>query len=352
MTNVSLTSDIHSVVRSGAAAGTAHFAQRDDTTGPDVLSTLLNAMRVSASLLLSERYPEPWSIDVPSSQTLARAFNFSRDTHVVAFHLVREGTLHIRTQPAAPSAGDVVVRAGEAVILFDGAEHRLYCGDGAQRLTLDDILAGKRPGRTGDSNASSTSLVCGAFALRHTRLNPLFDTLPALAVLSLQGGNDWLTSAAARLFAELESPSPGSDFVVKRLLELMCAASVRESIASSELNPTSLYLALDDAVVSKVLALIHRDPGLAWSVVSLARHVNLSRSRLSERFTSVVGEPLMQYLSKWRMNLATRLLCESRAPVQQIALDAGYESAAAFSRAFKQQLGTSPAQYRRDVGSN
>ena len=158
---------------------------------------------------------------------------FSRDTHVVAFHLVREGTLHISKPSSESGVADVVVQTGEAVILFDGSAHRLYCGDGARRLTLADILAGERPQITNPASASSTRLVCGAFALRHTRLNPLFDTLPSLAVLSLQGGNEWLTSAAERLFSELESPSPGSDFVVKRVLELLCAASVRESIAST-----------------------------------------------------------------------------------------------------------------------
>lgn len=329
------------------------------TQQPDVVSLLLRSMQVSASLLLSEQYRVPWSVDVPATEELAAALGFPTGTHVIAFHLVRSGSLSMQ------SGEDIrTVNAGEVVILFQGDAHRVWSGEGASRTTLSMLLSGVHPDaqqRRGQDDAGQvqsssqsesaapTTLVCGAFAMRHTRLNPLFDALPKTAVLAIheEGAKGWLGSIAQQLVTELEDPTPGSAFVVERLLELFCAASVREYMdgLGSE-HSCSWFGALHDDAVLKALHAIHRDPAFAWSIAALASEASLSRSRLSERFTVAVGEPPMQYLAKWRMNTASRLLRETRHSVQRIANDVGYESLAAFSRAFKQHLGVPPATFR------
>ncbi|MCH9670821.1 MAG: AraC family transcriptional regulator [Gammaproteobacteria bacterium] len=313
----------------------------------DLLSHLLRSMQVSASLLLADTYYAPWSVKLPSSDELVALFDQAPGTHVVAFHMVQEGDFHI----ALADGTERRVGAGQAAILFGGGAHRMWSGKGGETVPLSAVLSGRKPGVSSQGNVSGsppdhTRLVCGAFSMRHTRLNPLFDALPALAILSV-GSGGWLASVGEQLGRELHASSPGSEFVVERLLELFCAEAVRDYMVSTDVGAhRGWFRALKDEAVLKALRAMHSNPALPWTVESLAREAQISRSRLSERFALSMGESLMQYLSKWRMSDATRMLIDTRHSVQRVANEVGYESSAAFSRAFKQQLGVSPAKFR------
>jgi len=140
---------------------------------------------------------------------------------------------------------------------------------------------------------------------------------------------------------------PGAVAVLERMGETMFADAVRRYLARLPKESTGWLAGLRDRQVGRALALIHENPGRAWTIAQLAAEVALSRSAFCARFQRLVGLPPMQYLTHWRMEAAATLLRESRAPVAAVALEVGYESEAAFARAFKRLLGTPPARWRR-----
>lgn len=147
--------------------------------------------------------------------------------------------------------------------------------------------------------------------------------------------------------AESSHPRPGSDAVLERLAEMMFVDAARRHLDSLPEDATGWLAGLRDRFVGKALALMHARPSHAWSVEELARDVGLSRSALHERFEKYLGDAPMHYLANWRIQLGARLLRETNRNVAAIALDVGYDSEAAFSRAFKRMVGQSPGAWRK-----
>lgn len=320
----------------------------------DMLSSVLGAMQVSGTLLLRETYSSPWAIDLPDSAALASVFGLSPALHVVAFHLVERGEFEITEAGERPRT----IRKGEMAISFGGVPHRMSHGTVTHAVPVAEIFASAGGASVEDlqrvkPGAPVTQLICGAFLLRNTRLNPLIAALPRMAHVSTNfdrqpaGKGGWLGSLAERLGTEVARGTNGSAYVVERLIELLCAEAVREHIALDDTPRAGWFNALRDAELRTALERIHASPGTRWTVESMAACASLSRSRFAARFQSVLGEPPMHYLTKWRMNLASRLLTSVEPmSVEHIAVQVGYESLAAFSRAFKQHLGVSPLAYR------
>lgn len=315
----------------------------------DVFTDVLRALRISGGVLLREAYQPPWAVKVPAAEELATLLGAGAGERVVAFHLVEFGQCEIKPEGGEP----VLLKAGEMAICFGGEAHRISQGRAAKPLAIEDLLDGRRhmqcaaPG----SPAAATSLLCGVFTLRHTDYNPLLTALPRLLHASLsRAGEMHNLAGAARLMAEeIDRKSPGSAYVVERLLEVLCAEAIRAHLETVSPAEAGWFRGLKDQIVGRAIAAIHAAPGDAWSVQRLADEVAVSPSRFAARFVEATGESPMAYVAKWRMSVACRRLTRSRQAIEQIASEVGYESVAAFNRAFRKHLGLPPAAWRSRV---
>lgn len=315
-------------------------------TFSDVIDDTLKSLRISGSLLLREAYASPWAIVIPPAAQLAGLLGVNPEVRVVAFHLVEFGHCEI-----TPEDSDrVILRAGEMAIFFGGESHTLYQGKPSQPQSVESLLAGgqniKHPDVLGQP--ATISLLCGVFLLHNTILNPLLLDLPPLvhASLSKTGELHNLSGVARLMTEELDRNSLGGGYVVERLLEVLCAEAVRAHIESVPRHDPSWFRGVKDPVVGKAITAIHQNPGSDWSVQRLAQGVAMSPSRFAARFSEALGDGPMGYVAKWRMNVACRQLVTTQQGIGQIAADVGYESLAAFSRAFKKHVGVPPAAWR------
>lgn len=326
---------------------TDYFADTTDIYRlSSVIDDTLRSLRISGSLLLRETYASPWSIAIPDTERLAALLEVDSTVRVVAFHLVEFGRCAIK-----PEGGeDIPLKAGEMVICFGGDAHRLFQGKSLKTQSIETLLVGgpniQRPNTR--TRFEGTALLCGVFLLHHTAFNPLFAALPPLMHITLsRPGELHNLSGVARLMAEeIDRKSLGGGYIVERLLEVLCAEAMRSHIESVPRQETSWFRGIKDPVVGRAIAAIHERPGEEWSVQRLAEDVAISPSRFAARFSESVGDSPMAYITKWRMNLACRDLASTQQSVDQVAENAGYESPAAFSRAFKKHVGISPAAWR------
>jgi len=194
-----------------------------------------------------------------------------------------------------------------------------------------------------------TRLVCGYLACDSALFKTLLAALPRLMIVGMRDDprGQWLASSLQFSLAEYAAPHAGASTVLAKLSELMFVEAIRRHIESLPPGQQGWLAGLRDRFVGKALSLMHSRPAHAWTVDELASHVGLSRSALAERFAAVIGQPPMQYLTQWRLQIAADLLHNTRRAIAVIAADVGYDSEAAFSRAFKRELGAAPATWRR-----
>ena len=190
-------------------------------------------------------------------------------------------------------------------------------------------------------------LVCGFLGCDLKPFNPLITALPRILHLPASRAGGWVTRVIDQAVVESNERRPGGDAVLERLSEMMFIDVARRYLDSLPEGATGWLAGLRDRFVGKALALLHERPDRAWTVDDLGHEVGLSRSALHERFVNFLGFPPMQYLASWRIQLSARLLRESNRTVATIALDVGYDSEAAFSRAFKRMVGMPPAAWRK-----
>jgi transcriptional regulator GlxA family with amidase domain len=191
--------------------------------------------------------------------------------------------------------------------------------------------------------------VCGYLACDSTLFDTILAPLPRVMIVNMRDGPgaQWLTSSIRFSLAESAAQRAGAGTVLAKLSELMFVEAIRRHIESLPPDQKGWLAGLRDRFVGKSLALMHAKPAHPWTVDELAGRVGLSRSALAERFTALVGAPPMQYLTRWRLQLAADLLRSGRRSVAAVGADVGYESEAAFNRAFKRELGVTPAAWRR-----
>jgi len=312
------------------------------TSRYDTFSQVLSALSVSGSLLINEAYAPPWRVLIPDAGRLHGLLKLGRGVRAVAFHYVKRGCLQL-----APERGEpLVAAAGELVIGFGGAAHALAQGASGNAVNAETLLVGGANPFQPDAASLplSTELVCGVFMLRHTELNPLFASLPPLLHVPSADRQANVSVLLNWLDHELAREQQGGAFVVGRLLELLCAESLRGYLATA--TPAGWFAGLKDPVVGKAIALLHASPGEDWSVSRLAQQVAMSPSRFAARFAAALDDSPMAYLAKWRMNQAARLLAESQLGIEQIAAEVGYDDATAFARSFKRHLGVTPTAWR------
>lgn len=310
-----------------------------------VLDDALRSLRVSGSVLLRESYAAPWAISVPDAMGLAGLLGLQPGVRPVAFHLVEYGHCEVRREGRKP----LILRSGNIAICFGAPAHGLGGGRPVRPQALASLVSGES-NRQGPSARSGgdVRLICGVFLLAQAGTNPLVAALPPVLHATFAGSGEWhdLAGVARLLAEEMSRSSSGAGFVVERLLEVMCAHVIRAHVESREDHGAGWIRAIRDPVVGRSIAAVHAAPGDAWTVPRLAKAVSLSPSRFAARFSAAFGDSPMAYVARWRMNVACRLLADSRMGVEQVAAEVGYESAAAFSRAFKKHLGAAPADWR------
>ena len=201
---------------------------------------------------------------------------------------------------------------------------------------------------------AQTTVICGAVRFDHPAGERLVALLPTLITIEAWSSPelDWIQSTLRLMAVEARELRPGGEAVITRLADILVIQAIRSWIASDPAAQTGWLAALQDRQIGHALALVHREPERRWTVALLAEAVAMSRSAFAARFTHLVGEPAMHYVGRWRMHVAMGWLKQEDAPLSEIAGRLGYESEAAFSRAFKRFLGVAPGAARRAAGTS
>ncbi len=317
----------------------------DVSRNSSVIGETLRGLRVGGSVLLRERYADPWAVSIPRGAELARLLRAGRGAEVVAFHLVEFGHCELHVGDAAPR----LLLAGDLAVCFGGTAHSIGVGRARRPQPLAALLRGEpNAHRPAGARPATAALTCGALVFHDVDFSPLFAALPAVVTLSpsREGGLDSVATVARLLVDELARTRGAGGYVVERLLEVLSAAAIRAHAERAPHETAGWFGALRDPVVGRAIADVHESPGAHWTVAAMAERVALSPSRFAARFVREVGEPPMAYVTRWRMNLACRRLRQAETSIAHLAKELGYESAAAFNRAFRRHAGEPPARWR------
>jgi AraC-like DNA-binding protein len=313
----------------------------------DVLSEVLRVVKLQGAVFYNGEFSAPWSFYSPPSCTVGPYLS-PGTKHVVIYHLLTEGKASARTNDFAP----VALTAGDIVIFPHGDAHVIENGPAAKTVDMSEELprifsSGLRLWRSG-GGGETTKFICGYMACE-PRLSQVFlSGLPAVFRVSIRNdaSGRWLENSIRFSVDEADRPAPGREAVLAKLSEVLFVETLRAYIAQLPPEQTGWLAGARDPEVGKGLALMHRDPAHPWTVASLAKEVGVSRSVLAERFRHYLNVPPMAYLTNWRLQLGAQMLLSTSYSVAQIALEVGYESEAAFNRAFKREFETPPARFR------
>ena len=313
----------------------------------DALSDVLRVVRISGGVFLEAEFTAPWS--VLSQVTPEEAAAAAPDSGcLVAFHYVVAGRMLLELDGQAP----VEVRAGSVVLLPHNQPHVLASDPGLmpvdpEHLVQSDGADGLLRLRYG-GGGEATRIVCGYVGADQSQ-HPLFDALPAILVLDLEGkpASEWVSSSFRYAAGQLATVQAGAGIALAKLSELIFVEAIRHYVDTLPEDRRGWLAGLRDPAVGRALALLHRELARPWTAELLAREVFLSRSAFADRFTALIGVPPMSYLANWRMQVAAQRLRDSRRSVAQVAAEVGYESEAAFTRAFKRAHAASPTGWRR-----
>jgi AraC-like DNA-binding protein len=331
--------------------GTPGVLSETPPVAGDALSDLLGGMRLSGVVMFTIELREPCSVTAPGSKQLKEALQFGAE-HIIPFHVVAEGGCWIEMPGMVP----VRLEKGDAVCVPFGDAHRLFGGESAQSVAIGALLP-KPPWGDGlilshGGDGGGAVVICGFVQCDELIFDPILRHLPILIHVSPSGGEDaWLASTIARTVAEVRQPAPGSRGMAPRLTEVMFVEILRKHMQDLSADEVGWFAAYRDPIVGAALRLLHAAPFDQWTVDGLARKVGASRSVLADRFNDFLDAPPMQYLAHWRLRLAAQKLKSSELPVKTVAEACGYESEAAFNRAFKRCFGLPPGDWRRRGGT-
>jgi AraC-like DNA-binding protein len=280
----------------------------------EVLSDILRSMRIGGSVYFCDQLDPPWT----------KTFT---DTTVAGFHMVRRGECWL-------IVGDCTERLGSGDLIFVGPG-------------VDHVLTSHLPGQTHAEKSPCTLLLCGYCDFATDTLTPLLDIFPRVTIVRDEDliRHRWLKIIFDQLSAEYLEQKPGAEMVVNKLTEAALIELIRIDFGRQDRNP--FLAALNDKAISKALNLLHANPERDWTLEVVANAVAMSRAAFANRFKSLVGQPMFQYLTAIRMQRARELLRDTSLPVYEVAGRAGYESDLAFKKTFKKHSGMTPRQYRK-----
>jgi len=314
----------------------------------DAFSDVLNVVSLTGGVFLNAEFTAPWCVVTPPRSAMTAALAPAAGS-LVLYHFVVEGGCWIAVDGHPPAR----VEAGQLVMIPGGDSHLLGSALEIAPVQIGSILRPPAPGEVvrlaHGGGGEATRIVCGFLTCDSRAGNPLAGALPPLVSLAVRGTpwGKWIESTLAFAAQETEASRTGSVSVLAKLSELLFVEAVRRYVESLPPAATGWLAGLCDPYVGRALGLIHAQPAGDWTVENLGRRIGLSRSALAERFTALVGKPPMQYLARWRLQLAARELRAGKRGIARIAEEVGYGSEASFSRAFKREFGVPPNAWRR-----
>ncbi|KEF43320.1 MAG: hypothetical protein ER33_00825 [Cyanobium sp. CACIAM 14] len=325
----------------------------------DPLADLLRGLRFRSAVFYLVSGGEGWAASAPVAGELAEVL-LPGVEHVMEYHFVVRG----RAWAVLEGQDPVPLAEGEAVVFPQGDAHVITSRPGLRPAPADPAwyratrevpkplpihLRGLTEITPGDLDPDAdTVLACGFLGCDLRPFNPLISSLPRLLPVPAGGAGEALRPLLTQAMAAVEAGQAGASAALDRLGELLLVEAVRGYLSALPEQAMAGWLAaLRDGPLARALTALHADPAREWSVEALAAEAALSRSAFHERFTAVVGVPPMQYLTHWRLQEASRRLLETDDSVTAVALEVGYGSEAAFSRAFRRLTGSPPAQWRR-----
>jgi AraC-like DNA-binding protein len=314
----------------------------------DALSELLRAVKLSGALFYNSRCSAPWCLNAPHSSAFA-PFVAPLATHIIEFHHISSGRAFVRVgEETTP------LEAGDVVMMPHGDPHQMGNGVGGTAIdgsaALPSLMSGRVQLASFGGGGEETGLVCGYLACDARLIKPVLNSLPHVLRVNLRSdkGGEWFENTLRHAVDQAAAAHPGSDVFLAHLAEALFADVLRRYLASLPEGRTGWLAGAGDPAVGRALGALHRNPARAWTLDELAREAGVSRSALAERFTKYLGVAPMSYLTEWRLELGAESLRSTSRSVQSVALDVGYESEAAFNRAFKRKFAVPPARYRRD----
>ena len=320
----------------------------------DVLSNVLRTVRLTGAVFFYVEAAPPWSASTSSTNKVIPQI-MPDAGHLISYHVVTQGDCYGIVKGLPP----VRMEAGDVIVFPHGDAH-VMASDPAIEASEDPT---PRPPHTQrpfvlkegpEDQNPKTTVVCGFLGCDARPFNPLLSTLPR--VLHVKASTTpkamWLNHFTHYAAMESKEKRAGGECVLAQLSELLFVEVVRIYLDSLPPEQTGWLAGLRDPYIGQALGLMHERPDHPWGLEELAHEVGLSRSVLAERFTHLLGQPPMQYLTHWRMQIASGLLVRGSAKIAQVAAQAGYDSEAAFSRAFKKFVGFSPAEWRKRKSPN
>ena len=334
------------------SAPPSDLADRESAAPADVLSDVLRSVRLTGAVYFDFELSSPWVAEAPPARDIA-AIVMPGAQRVIEYHLIARGACW------GALAGEPSIRLSEGdVIVFPQGDRHVLSSDPGMRTEPDmSLFVRATPAlpmvyERGGGGPDRTRVVCCFLGCDERPFNPLLTALPRVIHLSGAGTeatSGWLATLLNIAVRESATARAGRDNILARMSELMFVEAIRRYIEALPPAESGWLAGLRHPVVGQALAALHQEPAAPWTVESLAHRVGASRSVLADRFTEMVGQPPMQYLALWRMQLASRRLIEGAA-VAEVADAVGYESEAAFSRAFRKLVGEAPAMWRRAHG--
>ena len=326
----------------------------------DTLSDLLRAVRLRGALFFYVEGSHPWVAETPDQREIIPAILPGVD-HMMEFHGVARGSCWAAITGETP----VRLEEGDLVLFPQGDAHVMSSAPGMRAksvaagefftprpaqlpyaLSMNEL--GETTALLDGGGADRTTLVCGFLGCDARPFNPLLAAMPrVLRMPGIAKESSWVGTFLRSVVEESNSKRPGGEAVLERMSEMMFVEVLRRYVDSMPAEQTGWLAGMRDSSVGRALAVLHERPADAWSIEQLGEAAGLSRSALHERFMHFIGQPPMQYLAQWRMQVAAGLLRDTDAKVIEVALDVGYENETAFSRAFRRATGESPAAWRK-----
>ena len=326
----------------------------------DALSDVLRAIRLRGAVFFYVQGADPWVAEAPPSREMIPSVLPGVD-HLMEFHGVARGSCWAAVVGEPP----VRLEEGDLVLFPQGDPHVLSSAPGMRARVIQESLSlvprsprlpfslrvdgdGAKSVLKDDGGADDTVVVCGFVGCDTRPFNPFLASLPRmLPAPGLASEGSWLSSFLRMAVDESNQKRPGGEAVLERMTEMLFVEVLRRYAEALPVDHAGWLSGMRDPAVGRVLSLIHHRPAEPWTLERLGEESGMSRSTLHERFVHFMGRPPMQYLAQWRMQLASRWLRDTDAKIVDVAREVGYESEAAFARAFARSVGESPAAWRR-----
>jgi AraC-like DNA-binding protein len=316
----------------------------------DAFSEILSGVKLNGAVFFTAEFSAPWGLSTPSSKIMAANIAPGAE-HLVLYHLVIEGGAVIELLDGHSTE----LKPGDVVVFPHGDAHHMSSGHGAKRPFPNYGINAKIEARDlsplhAGGGGDTSRFVCGYMTCDPYLSRPILSGLPPVLKVNIRTDRSghWLESSILHLVEEAASGRFGSEAMLAKLSEALFVDTLRRYVASLPEQQIGWLAGTRDPIVGKSLSLMHGRVAHPWTIADLADEVGISRSALVERFTRYLAEPPMTYLTRWRLQLAARSLEKTSRGVAEIAADVGYESEAAFNRAFKREYGQPPGRYRSD----